>query len=105
MSSPTLEPAKPLISAASAEAPSVAALICLGLGAPWPWRAVSRPLPTPVGFRCVVRELSRDCMTRPMMVRSDHLRLDSERRTSSGCLAAWPRKPRTREAPEAVCPA
>ncbi len=34
ISSPTFEPAKPLISAASAEALSVAALICLGLGAP-----------------------------------------------------------------------
>ncbi len=105
ISSPTLEPAKPLISAASAEAPSVAALICLGLGEPWPWRAVSRPLPTPVGLRWVVRELSRDCITRPMMVRSDHLRLESERSTSRGCLAAWPRKPRTRVVPEAVGPA
>lgn len=32
--SPTLEPGKPLISAAIAEAACEAALICLGLGAP-----------------------------------------------------------------------
>ncbi len=51
ISSPTLLPAKPLISAASAEAASVAALICLGFGAPCPCRAVSRPLPTPPGLR------------------------------------------------------
>ncbi len=102
ISSPTLEPAKPLISAASADALSVAALICFGLGAPWPWRAVSRPRPAPDGFRYVVRELSSDCITRPMMVRSDQRRLDRERSTSQGCFAAWARKPRTREVPEFV---
>src|SRR5690606_5176201 len=90
VSSPTLEPAKPLISAASADAPSVAALICLGLGAPCPWRAVSSPLPTPDGLSFVVRELSSDCITRAMMVRSD----------ARGCRAAWPGQPSARAAPE-----
>src|SRR4051794_38743084 len=91
ISSPTLQPAKPLMSAAIAEAASEAALICLGLGEPWPWRAVSRPLPTPSGFRYVVRELSSDCMTRPMMVFSDQRRLERGRRTSTGGRAAFPR--------------
>src|SRR5690349_10061705 len=101
VSSPTLEPAKPLISAASAEAPSVAALICLGLGAPCPCRAVSSPRPIPDGFTYVVRELSRDCITRPMMVRSDQRRLDSERSTRSGCFAAFASHPATLDEPSA----
>src|SRR5690606_826263 len=100
VSSPTLEPAQPLISAASADAPSVAALICLGLGAPCTWRAVSSPLPTPDGLSFVVRELSSDCITRAMMVRSDQRRLDSERTISRGCRAALPSQPSTRAAPE-----
>src|ERR1044072_8606458 len=91
------EPAKPLISAAIADAPSVAALICLGLGAPWPCTAVSRPLPTPSGFRCVVSELSRDCMTRPMMVRSDQRRLDRERAIRVGWFTALTSQPATRD--------
>src|SRR5690242_8419077 len=101
ISSPTLLPAKPLISAASAEAAWVAALICLGLGAPWPWRAVSRPLPTPSGLRYVVRELSSDCITRPMIVRSDQRRLERERATRRGCLAAFASQASTREEPSA----
>src|ERR1044072_2479758 len=95
------EPAKPLISAAIADAPSVAALICLGLGAPWPCTAVSRPLPTPSCFRCVVSELSRDCMTRPMMVFSDQRRLESERAGRVGCLTRSASQPATREEPSA----
>lgn len=101
MSSPTFEPAKPLMSAAIAAAPSEAALICLGLGAPWPWRAVSRPLPTPSGFRYVVRELSSDCITRPMMVRSDQWWLERERRTRRGWRAAFRSQASTRDEPSA----
>src|SRR3954464_13425699 len=101
ISSPTLEPAKPLMSAAIAEAASEAALICLGLGEPWPWRAVSRPLPTPSGFRYVVRELSSDCMTRPMMVFSDQRRLGRDSRPSSGGRPAFRTQASARDEPSA----
>ena len=101
MRSPTLLPGKPLISSARALAASEAALICLGLGAPCPWRAVSSPLPVPFGFRYVVRELSSDCMTSPMMVRSDHRRLDSERTISRGWRAAFASQASAREPPSA----
>ncbi len=96
ISSPMLEPAKPLISSDSSVAARVASGIWVGFGAPWPWRAVSRPLPSPFGFRYVVRELSRDCMTRPMMVRSDQRRLESERSASQGWRATLPSQPATR---------
>ncbi len=96
ISSPTLLPGKPLISSASRLAARVASSICTGLGAPCPWRAVSRPLPRPPGLRYVVSELSSDCMTRPMMVRSDQRRLDSERTSCPGCFAVRANQARTR---------
>ncbi len=91
-----LLPAKPLISSASRVAACVASSIWTGLGAPWPWRAVSRPFPIPPGLRYVVSELSSDCMTRPMMVRSDQRRLESERASCIGCFAVLASQDRTR---------
>ncbi len=89
--SPALLPAKPLISSASACAPFSAAGIQVGLGAPWPWREVSVPLPRPFSFSETVIELSRDCITRPMIVFSDHRCWFIERPKVTGCLTELPR--------------
>ncbi len=86
--SPTLLPAKPLISAASALAPSSAAGIQVGFGAPWPWVEVSLPLPRPFRFSETVMELSSVCITRPMMVFSDHRCRFTERAKLTGWAAA-----------------
>ena len=59
------------------------------------------PLPTPSGFRYVVRELSSDCITRPMMVFSDQRRLERERSTRTGWRAAFASQPMTLDDPSA----
>ncbi len=89
--SPTVLPAKPLISSASAWAPCSAAGIQVGLGAPWPWPEVSRSLPSGPFFSETVIELSSDCITRPMIVFSDQPRWFIERAKVTGWSTELPR--------------
>ncbi len=77
-----------MISAARALAPSSAAGIQVGFGSPWPWAEVSFPLPMPFCLSETVMELSSDCITRPMMVFSDHRCRFIERAKLTGWVAA-----------------
>ena len=56
-------------------------------------RAVPGPVVSrPRRVRRTVSELSTDCMTSAMIVRSLHRRVDSDRASSTGWRSAWPRK-------------
>ena len=62
------------------------------MGSPCPCFEVRPTPPRRRRLADTVIELSRDCMTRPMMVRSLQCRTEVERRKVAGCRAASARK-------------
>src|SRR5690606_35641522 len=80
-------PGMPPISSASRRAASWPTGIQVGLGAPCPGTAYSRRRPYQARRHRSVIELSRDCMTRAMMVRCDHRRTQIIRAATCGAFA------------------
>ena len=83
--SPQVPPGSPSMISAIRRTVSLAAGIHVGFGVPWPWRETSRPK-----RRRTVIELSSDCMTSAITVRSDQCRLSSERANVRGCRTIAP---------------